>query len=140
MVPVHESHQKGHAMSPLAAAILGSVLGVATALLLGACWGAAHRDVHDGDSCGATQDKLNQLLALVRAVRAQETIMMNQNDQILAFSQRLDTASTAIAAELTALRAKIVGTVDPATLTALDANIARLEALGVDPANPVPAV
>lgn len=51
---------------------------------------------------------------------------------------RLGAATDEIAAELTALRDEVAGS-DTATAAKFEPLIARLEALGADPTNPVPA-
>lgn len=65
---------------------------------------------------------------------------MAVSPQIQAFADRLDAASNEIAKDLKDLRDKIAaGTpLTPEDNALLESNIARLEALGTDPANPVP--
>jgi septal ring factor EnvC (AmiA/AmiB activator) len=75
---------------------------------------------------------------LDRVLELQERTM-NQIDQLIA---DFDAETTAVAAQLDAIRAELAASkndaVTPAQLTALDAISARLKALGADPAQPIP--
>lgn len=82
--------------------------------------------------------RIHQLL--VKVAHQQEKIM-GINEQLLEYSRRLDAASNEIAADLKKLRDEIKSgePVTPETLAKLDANVARLEEMGVDPVEPIPA-
>lgn len=85
------------------------------------------------------------LAALTQQITELETRLMATAEE---FATRLDTASNEIAAELQSLRGQLQSLKDQipaaqqaavdAALAQLDGPIARLEALGQDPANPVP--
>ncbi len=64
--------------------------------------------------------------------------IMKQNEQVLAFVDRLNAATNEIASDLQALRDAEKDNLAPETLTSLDAITARLEAMGQDPADPIP--
>lgn len=53
--------------------------------------------------------------------------------------QRLDGATNEIAKDLTALRDQLKDSLTPEQKSRLTAHIERLEALGADPADPIPA-
>lgn len=97
-----------------------------------------HADVHvhvGPDT--ATLDRLSAIERGVQALIAQGGVM---NEKITQLSQRLDAATNEIAKDLQALRDAIANnTVSEEQLTALDSTITRLEAMGQDPENPVPA-
>ena len=81
--------------------------------------------------------------ALDGRVRALEARMATADETLTTLSTRLNDATNEIAADLQRLRDQLAllgeAVVAPATLAALDAHISRLEGLGVDPADPVPA-
>jgi hypothetical protein len=66
--------------------------------------------------------------------------IMAVSAQIQAFSDRVNTATNEIAADLKALRDKIAaGTaLTPEDVAVLDGLASRLEAMGADPSDPVP--
>jgi hypothetical protein len=97
-----------------------------------------HIHVHVlGDEAEARFVALEHRLTLTELGGAQ---MATRQEQLEAAIGRLDGVTNALAAKLAELRDKIAdGTVTDAAITDLDAVILRLQALGQDPANPVPA-
>lgn len=94
-----------------------------------------------GVSDVGVSEKLTQILTTLGVMEThQKEHLMAVSAQIQAFSDRVNTATNEIAADLQALRDKIAaGTALSAEDTALlDAAAARLEAMGQDPENPVP--
>jgi hypothetical protein len=65
--------------------------------------------------------------------------IMAKQDQFNESLARLDAATSEIASDLQALRDELAaGTISDASLATLDAKIAQLEAMGQDPADPIP--
>ena len=64
------------------------------------------------------------------------------SQEIEALCTEIDTATNAIAVVIQKLVDKlhVKPTVDPADITALEAEIAKLNAMGVDPTDPIPTV
>jgi hypothetical protein len=88
---------------------------------------------------GVPADDLPELRRTLTRLAHQQESLMTTNDQLLEFATRLEAASDELAKDLAALRADIVDKVPPETLAKLDAVVKRLEGMGVDPTNPVPA-
>jgi hypothetical protein len=77
-----------------------------------------------------------KLLLLILKNQFKIMAKQEQFDELLT---RLDAATTEIASDLQALRDELAaGTINDASLATLDAKIAQLEAMGADPADPIP--
>lgn len=63
---------------------------------------------------------------------------MTRQERLESAIARLDAATNDIANDLRVLKAELGDTVSEESLNLLDANIAKLEALGADTENPVP--
>ncbi len=90
---------------------------------------------------------LDWLLFWVRFPREfneQRKLTMALKDDVQKLIAAMNDATNAIAARIDALKAQIAGGVTPEDATAitdaLTAEVAKLQALGADPANPVPTV
>jgi hypothetical protein len=96
-----------------------------------------HLHVHLlGNAGEARFQAIEQRLTVVELGGAQ---MATKQEQLEAAMVRLDAVTNDIAAELTELRNKIAdGSITDAAIAQLDTAIARLQALGADPADPVP--
>jgi predicted RNase H-like nuclease (RuvC/YqgF family) len=87
----------------------------------------------------AAQAEIRALTDRITALEAQGGHLMARQEQLDALLGRLDAATNEIASDLTRLRDEIrTGTVSEASVSHLDEMIARLEALGRDPEDPVP--
>lgn len=78
--------------------------------------------------------------SVLAAITALQEDLMSQKEALAALSARLNAATNEIAKDLQDLRQKVAdGTVSEADMGPLDRTIATLEALGKDPADPVPS-
>jgi hypothetical protein len=91
---------------------------------------------------GTPDQRLDELLTQVRAMHAQGAHILMATAEVKLAMGRIDAATTAIAAKLTALLAKIgtgMSDADVAEVTAgLEAEASKLEGIAADPDNPVP--
>ena len=79
-----------------------------------------------------------QSARILAELAALKELMMSQSAKLEDLRMRLDTATSAIAAQLQSLRDKIAdGSVSDADLEKFDASIATLEQMGKDPDIPV---
>ena len=81
--------------------------------------------------------KLNEILTQLRVMQTEEKKFMA--DQTVRLD-KLDAATTKLATVLQELRDAAVNGMSPADAARFDATIATLEAMGADPANPLPEV
>ena len=99
--------------------------------------------VHSHEGSDRVAEQLAKILHAIGALEAHtKGNLMAVSAQIQQFSDRVNTATNEIAADLKALRDKVAaGTpLTPEDASALDGIASRLEAMGVDPENPVPTV
>ena len=88
----------------------------------------------------AARDEVDALTARLVVLEQQGVTLMNRQETFDTALAALNTATNDVADDLTRLRAEVAATgVSAESLARLDANIARLQGLAVDPENPVPA-
>lgn len=88
------------------------------------------------DAAHARMTALEDRLALLEA---QGAVLMARQEDVDRIIVDLNAATNEIAADLERLRGEIAsGVVSEASIQALDGMVARLQALGQDPENPVP--
>jgi acetylornithine deacetylase/succinyl-diaminopimelate desuccinylase-like protein len=99
--------------------------------------------VHPHESSDRVAEKLAEILhAVVGLTTITKERLMAVSAQVQAFSDRVNAATNEIASDLKTLRDKIAAgsTLSAEDQALLDSAASRLEAMGVDPEDPVPAV
>ena len=103
-----------------------------------------HLHLHlEPEASDRVTDRLDSILHAVATLAAHtKESLMAVSAQIQTFSDRVNTATNEIAATLKTLRDKVAAgqTLSAEDTAVLDAAATRLEAMGVDPENPVPTV
>jgi hypothetical protein len=89
----------------------------------------------------AAHERMTVLEDRLALLEAQGAVLMARQQDVDRIIVEMNAATNEIADDLVRLRGEIrEGTVGESSIAALDAMVARLQALGQDPDNPVPAV